>query len=73
MCQLEAQAASGKLNPTEEGAEQYNLAMINFLLKMKDKGHKINEKEMDMVRKRGCLHTYIICTICTKPSSRKMT
>lgn len=50
--QLEAQLASGKLSPagsTEEGTEQFNLAMINFLLQMKDKGHKINEKEMDMV------------------------
>ena len=39
-------------NPTgfEENSPEWNIAMINLLLNMKAKGHKINEIETNKVR-----------------------
>lgn len=54
--QIEAGLASGAIdpdnfNPTpyEKDTPEYNLAMINFLLKMGDRGHDINTLEIDKV------------------------
>ena len=38
-------------NPTPfaEGTPEWNMAMINIMLKMKERGHKVNEQATDKV------------------------
>ena len=76
--QIEADFASGAIDPAtfnptpfERGTPEYEMAMIKFLIKMQQRGHRVQEQEINKVSddmRNFCLHMGLLnlCSIAIR-------